>query len=284
MKLMIKLILQFFAIMPLRLNHSIGSMIGHYLNFSNSESKKVVSKNITTCFPKLDRIEQQNLIKNCLIETGKGLSEMGFVWLRSFSNNAKHVTKTIGAELLHTDQPTILLVPHFGCWEMVARMSSLQRPSVFLYKKLANQEQNKLLLASREQGDLTMASADKKGVIKIQRAINNKQLIGILPDQDPGEEGGVLSPFFNTNARTMTLLVRLARKNNAKVVLSWAYRLPNGQGYELNYKSVDVLSESGDIANDVQMMNQEIESLVETHPEQYLWNYKRFKSVINYSS
>jgi KDO2-lipid IV(A) lauroyltransferase len=82
----------------------------------------------------------------------------------------------------------------------------------------------------------------------------------------------------------MTLLVRLARKNNAKVVLSWAHRLPNGQGYELNYKSVDILSESGEIVDDVQMMNQAIESLVEAHPEQYLWNYKRFKSVINYSS
>ena len=129
-----------------------------------------------------------------------------------------------------------------------------------------------------------MASADKKGVIKIQRAINNKQLIGILPDQDPGAEGGVLSPFFNTNARTMTLLARLARKNNAKVILSWAYRLPKGQGYELHYKSVDIRSESGDIADDVLMMNQVIESLVAEHPEQYLWNYKRFKSVVDYSS
>jgi len=30
-------------------------------------------------------------------------------------------------------------------------------------------------------------------------------------------------------------------------------------------------------------MNKAIEDLVITCPEQYLWNYKRFKSVIDYS-
>ena len=257
-------------------------MIGRYLYRVDSESKKVVSKNIQTCFPELNEYEQQALIKKSLIETGKGLSEVGFIWLRSFSNNAKHVKNITGEDLLHSDNPTILLVPHFGCWEIVARMSSLQRPSVFLYKKLANQKQNKILLASREQGDLSMASADKKGVIKIQRAIKNNQLIGILPDQDPGEEGGVLAPFFNTDARTMTLLARLVRKNKANVVLAWAVRLPKGGGYRLNYQAVDIASKSGLIEDDVVLMNQVIEELVKTCPEQYLWNYKRFKSVIDY--
>ena len=138
------------------------------------------------------------------------------------------------------------------------------------------------MLASREQGDLTMASADKKGVIKIQRAIKNNQLIGILPDQDPGEVGGVLAPFFNSDARTMTLLARLARKNKANVVLAWAVRLPKGKGYRLNYQAVDITSKSGLIEDDVVLMNQVIEELVKTCPEQYLWNYKRFKSVIDY--
>jgi len=279
---MIKFILTFFSILPLRVNHFIGSLIGRYLYLSNSNSKMVVRKNIQACFPQMDKKAQEELVKKSLVETGKGLSEMGFVWLRSFSNNAKHVIQTTGAECLHDDKPTILLVPHFGCWEVAARMSSLQKPSIFLYKKLPNKKQNKLLLASREQGDLTMAPADKKGVIKIQRAIINNKLIGILPDQDPGEEGGVVVPFFSTNARTMTLLVKLARKNKAKVVLTWALRLPKGKGYELNFKVVDILSKSGEIEQDVILMNRAIEKLVLTHPEQYLWNYKRFKSVIDY--
>ncbi len=279
---MIKFILTIFSILPLRVNHFVGLLIGRYLYLTNSDSKYVVSKNIKTCFPKLSSLDQQDLIKKSLIETGKGLSESGFIWLRCFDDNAKHVVKTTGIEHLESSDPVILLVPHFGCWEITGRVLSIDTPVTFLYKPLRDAKQEALLIKNRQKRQLSMATADKKGVIKLQRAINNKELIGILPDQDPGEEGGVLSPFFGTNARSMTLLAKLARKNKAKVLLTWALRLPHGKGYELNLKPVDILSAGGKVEDDVALMNKVIEDLVKTKPEQYLWNYKRFKSVIDY--
>ncbi len=282
MRLMLKLVFTFFSIIPLRFNHFIGLLIGKYLYLTDSNSKLVVSKNIKACFPDLNKAQQKELIKKSLIETGKGLSESGFIWFRSFNDNAKYIKKTTGIENTESNRPVILLVPHFGCWEITGRVLSLNKPVTFLYKPLKNSKYEKCLISRRQQGDLSMATADKKGVIKLQRAINNKELIGILPDQDPGEEGSVLSPFFNQDARTMTLLVKLARKNNAKVVMTWANRLESGKGYELNFKPVNVLSDSGDIDEDVRLMNKTIEELVMSNPSQYLWNYKRFKSVISY--
>jgi len=284
MKQMISIILKFFSVIPLRLNHLIGSWIGIYLYITNSHSKKVVSKNIKTCFAHLDKSRQQELIKKSLVEMGKGLSESGFIWLRSFKDNAKYIAKTIGIEHLKSEQPIILLVPHFGCWEITGRVLSIDTPVTFLYKPLRKAEQEAFLIKNRQKHGLSMATADKKGVIKLQRAIKKQELIGILPDQDPGEEGGVLAPFFGTNARSMTLLAKLARKNQAKVLLTWALRLPKGRGYELYLKPVDILSEQGLIEQDVTLMNKVIEDLVITQPEQYLWNYKRFKSVVDYSS
>lgn len=284
MKQMISIILKFFSVIPLRLNHLIGSWIGIYLYITNSHSKKVVSKNIKTCFAHLDKSRQQELIKKSLVEMGKGLSESGFIWLRSFKDNAKYIVKTIGIEHLKSEQPIILLVPHFGCWEITGRVLSIDTPVTFLYKPLRKAEQEAFLIKNRQKQGLSMATADKKGVIKLQRAIKKQELIGILPDQDPGEEGGVLAPFFGTNARSMTLLAKLARKNQAKVLLTWALRLPKGRGYELHLKPVDILSEQGLIEQDVTLMNKVIEDLVITQPEQYLWNYKRFKSVVDYSS
>ena len=281
---MISIILKFFSVIPLRLNHLIGSWIGIYLYITNSHSKKVVSKNIKTCFAHLDKARQQELIKKSLVEMGKGLSESGFIWLRSFKDNAKYIVKTIGIEHLKSEQPIILLVPHFGCWEITGRVLSIDTPVTFLYKPLRKAEQEAFLIKNRQKHGLSMATADKKGVIKLQRAIKKQELIGILPDQDPGEEGGVLAPFFGTNARSMTLLAKLARKNQAKVLLTWALRLPKGRGYELYLKPVDILSEQGLIEQDVTLMNKVIEDLVITQPEQYLWNYKRFKSVVDYSS
>jgi KDO2-lipid IV(A) lauroyltransferase len=268
--------------MPLKLNHFIGMLIGQYLYLTKSNSRVVVSKNIKLCFPKLSLEAQQILIKKSLIESGKGLSESGFIWFRDFDDNAKYVTKTIGMQHLKNDKAVILLVPHFGCWELVGRMVSLSEPVVFMYKMLKDKQQNALLLSKRQQGDVLMAPANKKGVIKLQRAINNKQLIAILPDQDPGEVGSILAPFFSQNTRTMTLLVRLARKNNAQVVMAWAKRLPNAKGYELHLKPIKILSDTNTLVDDVSLMNKAIEDLVTTQPEQYLWHYKRFKSVVKY--
>jgi KDO2-lipid IV(A) lauroyltransferase len=36
-----------------------------------------------------------------------------------------------------------------------------------------------------------MVAANKKGVLKLQRALKDKQLIAILPDQYPDEKGSV---------------------------------------------------------------------------------------------
>lgn len=279
---MIKFILNLFSIMPLRLNHFVGALIGRAMYFLKTHSRLVVCKNIELCFPELNQSEQQILVKKSLIESGKGLSESGFVWCNSFEHNAKYITKTNGIEHLDSEQKTILLVPHFGCWEIAARVVSLHKPTTFMYKELNDKKQNALLLSLREQQDLGMASANKKGVLKLQRALKAGQLVAILPDQYPGEEGSVLVPFFGHDAITMTLLVKLARKNNAKVVMTWAQRLDKGQGYELNCKPVNILSNTGKLEDDVAKMNGVIEGLIRTQPEQYLWDYKRFKGVIRY--
>ncbi len=279
---MLRFILWLFSIMPLKLNHFIGMLIGQYLYLTKSNSRVTVSKNIKLCFPKLSPEAQQILIKKSLIELGKGLSESGFIWFKDFDDNAKYVTKTIGIQHLKNDKAVILLVPHFGCWELVGRIVSLSEPVVFMYKMLKEKQQNTWLLSKRHQGDLLMVPANKKGVIKLQRAINNKQLIAILPDQDPREAGSILAPFFSQNTRTMTLLVRLARKNNAQVVMAWAKRLPNAKGYELHLKPIKILSDTNTLKDDVSLMNKAIEDLVTTQPEQYLWHYKRFKSVVKY--
>lgn len=281
-KLMVRILLRFFSILPLPLNHFLGSIIGRFMYITSNKSKNIVEKNISLCFPKLDTTNKNKLIRETLIESGKGLTESGIIWFNNFANNSNYINKINGKEYLNSKRPTILLVPHFGCWEITGRVISLTRPVTFLYKPLKSKIFESFILLKRNQGSLEMASADKKGVIKIQRAISNNKLIGILPDQDPGEEGSIMSPFFNNDVRTMTLLVKLARKNDAQVLMTWAERLSYGRGYVLNLKPINVVAESNNIKDDVALMNKAIEDLIKTKPEQYLFNYKRFKSSIKY--
>jgi KDO2-lipid IV(A) lauroyltransferase len=279
---MIKVALFIFSILPLKLNHLVGAIIGRIMYSKNSESRKIVEKNLLLCFPDLNEDEHNELVLKNLIETGKNLSECGLIWNNSLKKNSSYITRTNGSHYLDSNEATILLVPHFGCWELTAKMVTKYKPAVFLYKKLNKESQNLLLLQQREKGQLTMASADKRGVLKLSRTLKGGGLIGILPDQDPGKDGSIDSTFFGQNARTMTLLVKLARKNNARILMAWSKRLDFGEGFELNIEPINILSKSGDAEADILMQNKVIENLVSSQPEQYLWNYKRFKPFIDY--
>lgn len=248
----------------------------------NSDAKNASKQNLEICFPNLSPGELRKLLKKVLIETGKSLTESGLIWNQSFKENTKLIRNIHGENYLDSPKKTILLVPHIGCWEITGRVIAEKRKITFMYRPLRSSKQNEYLFARRNQGNLTMASADKSGILKIQRALNNGELIGMLPDQDPGKDGGIMAPFFNKEVNTMTLLARLAKKHNAQVLMFWANRLEKGRGYDLNIEPVDLTGNGEDIESYTQVMNKSIESLIRKTPEQYMWGYRRFKSSHTY--
>jgi len=275
--------LSFCSHLPLKFNHYLGSFIGQLLYLLNTDAKKVTSQNIAICFAELSKNEQRSLVKKSLIETGKNLTESSLIWNQSFSENAKHVRNINGENYLDSDENTILLVPHLGCWEITGRVIANNRAITFLFKPLKKQKQNQYLYKRRNQGKLTMASADQSGVLKLQRALKQGELVGMLPDQDPGQEGGIIAPFFNNPVNTMTLLIKLAKKHNARVVMCWANRLKKGRGFDLNFEPLDLTSSGSDLFEQVTLMNRAIEELIRRFPEQYMWSYRRFKSTQSYN-
>jgi Kdo2-lipid IVA lauroyltransferase/acyltransferase len=279
---MIRFFLAFTSLLPLKTNHSLGSFIGYLLYLFNSEAKSVSKQNLEICFPGLSELELKSLLKKVLIETGKGLTESGLIWNQNFTDNAKLVRNINGEHYLDSSKKTILLVPHMGCWEITGRVLAEKRKVIFMYRPLRSNKQNDYLFSRRNKGNLTMASADKLGILKIQRALNNGDLVGMLPDQDPGKEGGLMSPFFGKKVNTMTLLARIAKKQNAQVLMFWAERLDHGQGYDLNIEPVDLNANGDNLEERVGQMNQSIESLIRRQPEQYMWSYRRFKSSHSY--
>ena len=279
---MIRLFLAFCSLLPLRANHSFGAFLGQLLFIFNSDAKNASKQNLEICFPNLSPGELRKLLKKVLVETGKSLTESGLIWNQSFEENAKLIRNIHGENYLESPKKTILLVPHLGCWEITGRVIAEKRKITFMYRPLRSSKQNEYLFARRNQGNLTMASADKSGILKIQRALNNGELIGMLPDQDPGKDGGIMAPFFNKEVNTMTLLARLAKKHNAQVLMFWANRLEKGRGYDLNIEPVDLTGNGEDIESYTKVMNKSIESLIRKTPEQYMWGYRRFKSSHSY--
>jgi KDO2-lipid IV(A) lauroyltransferase len=101
------------------------------------------------------------------------------------------------------------------------------------------------------------------GVRALLTALRKGEVLGILPDQDPGSVGdgnGVFAPFFGITANTMTLVSRLALKTGAPVFLTWAERLPLGRGFALHLRLLPEVTAAASLEASVAAMNRGVET------------------------
>jgi len=129
-----------------------------------------------------------------------------------------------------------------------------------------------------------LAPTNRKGVAMLVSALQKGEMIGVLPDQVPNRgEGGVIAPFFQAPANTMTLASKLASKNKeqAKVFCGFAMRLPQGKGFKVIIKPADTAIYGSDLIESASALNRSVENCVNEARSQYQWEYKRFKKLEN---
>jgi serine O-acetyltransferase len=273
-----KFIFSFLSKLSFKFNKRLGNFLGFIFNLGGS-NKRITKQNIDLCFPELDSEEKAKIVKNSLYELGKSITESFLFWGGDFNDNMELVNSITGLGLIKNDKPTILLVPHFGGFELTGRILSLTRPTTFLYQKAKNKDLDELIFKARNQEKLTMVATDNKGIVALSNALKYNKMIGILPDQYP-KSSGIEVDFFGIPTKTTTLLVKLASKYNANVLLTYAKR--NEAGFDVVIEEVDIASDNVKIST--AKMNKIIQDLVWHHPEQYIWNYKKFRNFYTYNT
>ena len=276
-------LLRLSALLPLPLAHGIGAWLGWLLwLIPQNAPRKLSARNLSLCFPEASPAERDALLRQNLQETGKLLLELGPLWLWRGERALGLVRGSVAGEEALADavrekRGAILLTPHLGSWEMVGLYYSSRHPLTILYRpsRLGLDE-----LSVRGRGRLggKVVATDARGVRSLLTALRNGEILGILPDQDPGDEGGVFAPFFGISASTMTLVSRLTRNTGAPVFLTWAERLPRGRGFALHLRALPEVTAAGSLEESAAALNRGVEAAVRSLPAQYLWAYKRFKT------
>lgn len=278
--LITRLLLGFFSLLPLPAVHFLGGLIGRLMYFFPSKIRDITRINITACFFDQSNQAKTRLVRQALIETGKTVAETGPLWLWPGAKCLSLVQKTTGLEQLQaalkSGRGAIIAAPHLGAWELVGLYCSTLHPMTSLYRAPKLAKLNALMRHGRERLGAKLVPTETKGIRALYEALAHGELIGILPDQDPGHGQGQFAPFFDIPANTMVLLSRLAIKTKAPVFFTYAERLPNGQGYHMHFEERDIAQ--GDLATSVMIVNQSVEFCVRAVPAQYQWGYKRFKT------
>ena len=268
--------------LPLPVIHFIGTGFGRLIGLFPVMPKRTTVRNIELCFPHLDQTERDRLVRRSLEETCKAFAEMGAFRFWDRSRVIGLIREERGRELLDRaagqNKGVILLAPHLGAWELLAHYFAQSYPLTALYRPLKIPQMHRFVLEGRERLGARLASTDPAGIRSLFRALKRGEVIGILPDQDPGVGGGVFAPFFGIQANTMVLASHLARKTGAHLVVTYAERLPSGTGFRVHIREVPEEITCEDDAVAAAALNRAVETVVTEVPEQYLWSYKRFRT------
>ncbi|HRX71949.1 MAG: lysophospholipid acyltransferase family protein [Candidatus Competibacteraceae bacterium] len=278
------------AALPLSWVHCLGAFCGWLLwRIPNNRSRRIAQHNLDLCFPEKSIGERNRLLRQSLMEAGKGLLELGPLWLWPRKRLLALIYGTVAGEealvtAMNARRGVILITPHLGSWEMAGLYYSSRYPMTILYRPSRRVEFD--VLSSRGRGRMggQVVATNAQGLRALLKALQRGEALGILPDQDIGSDDGeevagrVFAPFFGIAASTMTLVSRLARKTGASLFLTWAERLPHGQGYALHLRALPEIVEAAALAESVAALNRGVEAAVRTLPEQYLWAYRRFRT------
>ncbi|KUJ71208.1 lysophospholipid acyltransferase family protein [Thiomicrospira sp. WB1] len=278
---LIQALLRGLSWLPLRVNHALGAGLGYLLWWTPNSVKRVSRINLATAFPDHSPQARQALLKQSLLALGQTVTELGALWFWSRSRTLALVQAVEGGaqieQALAEKKGVIVLSPHLGAWEMMGYYWAAHYPMTSLYRPPNLAALESFMQRVRERGGARLVPTDRSGVKALREALKRNEMIGILPDQDPGKRGSVHAPFFGYPARTMLLVSKLAAKSGAPVFFTFAERLPIGKGYRVHILPAPTEVAALDAEAAATALNQGVEQCVRIAPAQYQWSYKRYK-------
>lgn len=272
--------LQLFGWFPLSVGRLVGRAIGRVIYLLNLGPVLISRINLRLCYPQMSPQEIESLCKKRMLQLGQAFVETPRVWTKPSAWLESKIVAVEGMEYFQAamadKRGTILIVPHQGNWEVLGLWVSPRSKMTSLYEPPKIPEVGKWIKSSREKSGATLVPTDGRGVAALIKALKRGETTAILPDQQPEESGGIFAPFMGVQARTMTLLTNLIARSGCQALLCCAIREPGG--WRLHFLPAEEELYSEDKAVAVGALNKGIERIVALAPEQYQWEYKRFRA------
>lgn len=277
-----RILLRYLSRQPLARLQRWGDFLGRFIYRRDTKAAQITRKNLAMVYPDLSPEALESLTEKSLQATLKVGMESGRCWLAPMEEVMADVKDVYGLEALkatyQSGQGVIVLGPHLGNWELFGHFINHHFTFSAMYAPQKNEVLDSIIYHGRCRAGMEMVPANMKGVAALLKSLKQGGIVGNLPDQEPDDRsGGVFAPFMGVEALSPKLVTRLISKTGAKVVAGFAKRLPDGDGFDIVFIDADEGIYSSDEREAVTAMNRTVEQLVAMAPEQYQWEYKRFK-------
>lgn len=273
-------------LLPYAILMRIGKHLGRLILLFDKKGCRTTQTNINLCFPELSVAEKKQFLKKNYASLGMAIFESGLAWWGS-DKKLKKLAHFHGVEHLKAAEAAgtgvVMLGIHFFTLELCGRLFALHGYDfAVVYRAHKKPFMNALLTASRErQFPHAIERSNVRGLLK---ALKKGKTVWYTPDIDAGYYDHIFVPFFGIPAATLTAPSRLAKITSAKTLLSSYYRRDDLSGYDIIFSPPFEDFPSDHIEKDISCVNRAIEEAIRIKPEQYIWQYKRFKTRPNEES
>jgi lauroyl/myristoyl acyltransferase len=221
---------------------------------------------------------EKQVFKNqiiCMIESFIATQKPSRIKTQGYENLEQIVKKHEAA-----GKGQIIVTAHIGSWEQVANFVSnaLATPFLILAKPSKNMGVTKFLDDVRSDMDVKILWTGKSSIIKdMFKNLRANGALGFVMDQKPEGRKGPKVKFFERDTYFVSGPAAMSMKTDCGVIGVYvvregpfSYRIvseeifPPGHGI----KDEEVLT---------QAMAKSIESVIRMYPEQWCWNYKRWR-------
>ena len=264
--------------LPITALRRIGSVAGRIVLRRNTRAVRTTRTNISMVYPQADAASQHRLTRDSIRHTAMIVLEAVALWTWPLPRLAKLVKSVEGESLLRERPPgrgLLVLILHHGNWEVVGYYLNTVAPLAPLYEQPKSPAVDAALRAARARFGNRSAPDSVSGLRQLLKVLRAGGMVAVLPDQVPTTGSGVAAPFFGREAFTMTLVSKLLQRVDADIVIATATRVTGG--FAVRIEDVDPEIRNPDTAASTRAMNAAIETVVARHPEQYQWEYKRFR-------
>ena len=267
------------SLLPWRFQMMLGKWAGNLYRRFGVRARHVTSVNLALCFRDRSSEERKQLLTRAFISAGAGIFEANCGWWvpdhglpACAITGIEHLQKA-----LEQKNGVILCSAHFLTWELVGRHLNRYYPVDVVYLP----QKHPLLdwISTKRRGRYYRNMIRSDDFRQMVQSLKENRLLWYTADIDPGRRRkGVFVPFFGVPAYSTTALARLARLSRACVIPAFPFRRDDGSGYDLTISPPLEGFPSNDVIQDTKRVNEVIEHAVKQCPEQYLWQYKRFKT------
>ena len=281
-RILLALLINFWKLLlllPRPMHKGLAYILGNLIYLMPIKRNKISKKNIDLCFPTLSEMGRNRLHKLNVLASAKVIFDSGIAWFWSDKKINRFIHYEIkGLSNLLNEQKNnngiLLFFKHSLHLELDARLLGMNS-EIYGVERVHNSDSFDSI---QKKGRLKSVkdTCDRNNPIKFIRWLKKGRTVLYATDQDYGLSQSNIINFFSHPAATISAPLKIVKSTKCKTFFINSFF--QDDKYILDVQQLN-LDQSSDI-NFSKDLNIFMESKIKEHPEEYLWQHRRFKSTL----